>query len=76
MEARTTLTGREVRIAFDLDASNWPEQPGFPVFVANLLHWIAPDLGRTIEPACTVGTSCALDPRLLGAEVVRIEPER
>ena len=75
VEARTTLTGREVRIAFDLDASNWPEQPGFPVFVANLLHWIAPDLGRTIEPACVVGTSCALDPRLLGVEVVRIDPK-
>jgi len=70
IEARTTLTGREVRIGFDLASSNWPDEPGFPIFVSNLLHWIAPDLGRIIEPPCIVGTSCALDPRLLGAEVV------
>src|SRR5262249_21670009 len=62
IEARTTLTGREVRLAFDIGRSNWPDEPGFPVFVANLLHWIAPDLGRTIEPPCIVGTSCVLDP--------------
>ncbi len=72
IEARTTLTGREVRLAFDIGRSNWPDEPGFPVFVSNLLHWIAPDLGRTIEPPCIVGASCVLDPRLLGAEVVPI----
>jgi uncharacterized membrane protein len=72
IEARTTLTGREVRLAFDISRSNWPDEPGFPVFVSNLLHWIAPDLGRTVEPPCIVGTSCVLDPRLLGAEVVPI----
>jgi Mg-chelatase subunit ChlD len=72
IEARTTLTGREVRVAFDIGRSNWPDEPGFPVFVSNLLHWIAPDLGSTIEPPCIVGTSCVLDPRLLGAEVVPV----
>jgi Mg-chelatase subunit ChlD len=72
IEARTTLTGREVRLAFDVGRSNWPDEPGFPVFVSNLLHWIAPDLGQTIEPPCIVGASCVLDPRLLGAEVVPI----
>jgi Mg-chelatase subunit ChlD/uncharacterized membrane protein len=72
IEARTTPTGREVRLAFDIGRSNWPDEPGFPVFVSNLLHWIAPDLGRTIEPPCVVGTSCVLDPRLVGAEVVPI----
>jgi hypothetical protein len=70
IEARTTLTGREVRIGFDLGSSNWPDEPGFPIFVSNLLHWIAPDLGRTIEPPCIVGASCALDPRLLGGKAV------
>ncbi len=69
VEARTTPAGREVRVAFDLDASNWPAQPSFPIFVSNLLHWIAPDLGRTIETPCLIGASCVLDPRLLGAEV-------
>jgi hypothetical protein len=68
IEARSTLVGREVRIAFDLDGSNWPEQPSFPVFVANLIHWIAPDAGTIIEPSCMVATSCAIDPRLFGGE--------
>jgi uncharacterized membrane protein len=74
VEARTTLTGREVRVAFDLGGSNWPDEPSFPIFVSNLLHWIAPDLGRTIEPPCIVGTGCTLDPRLLGAEAVLVTP--
>jgi hypothetical protein len=72
IEARTTLTGREVRVAFDLGGSNWPDEPSFPIFVSNLFHWIAPDLDRSIEPPCMVGTSCGLDPRLLGAEVVLV----
>jgi len=72
IEARTTLTGREVRVLFDIGRSNWPDEPGFPVFVSNLLHWIAPDLGRSVEPPCIVGTSCVLDPRLLGAEVAPV----
>jgi uncharacterized membrane protein len=72
IEARTTLTGREVRIGFDLSGSNWPDEPSFPIFVSNLLRWIAPDLGRIVEPACIVGTSCVLDPRLLGAEAVLV----
>src|SRR5262249_31166788 len=72
IEARTTLTGREVRVGFDLGRSNLPDGPGFPVFVSNLLHWIAPDLGSTVEPPCIVGKSCAVDPRLLGAEIVPI----
>ena len=68
IEARTTPVGREVRIAFDLDSSDWPQQASFPIFVSNLLHWIAPDLGRTIDWPCLVGTSCALDPRLGDAD--------
>src|SRR5439155_11735242 len=77
IEARTTLAGREVRIAFDLGSSSWTEQTSFPIFVSNLLHWIAPDLGRTIHNPCIVGTSCALDPRLIGADVnlVTVRPE-
>jgi Mg-chelatase subunit ChlD len=72
IEARTTLAGREVRLAFDISRSNWPDEPSFPIFVSNLLHWIAPDLGRTVEPPCIVGASCVLDPRLFGAEVVPV----
>ena len=57
IEARTTPVGREVRIAFDLDSSDWPQQASFPVFVSNLLHWIAPELGRTIDRPCMAGTT-------------------
>jgi uncharacterized protein YegL len=69
IEARTIAAGRDVRIAFDIGGSGWTEQASFPIFVSNLLHWIAPDLGRTIDSPCIVGTSCALDPRLIGAKV-------
>src|SRR5262249_34336972 len=69
IEARTIAAGRDVRIAFDIGGSGWTEQASFPIFVSNLLHWIAPDLGRTIDSPCIVGTSCALDPRLIGANV-------
>jgi uncharacterized membrane protein len=72
IEARATPMGREVRIAFDLGSSDWPQQTSFPIFVSNLLHWIAPDLGRSIDRPCIVGTSCTLDPRLRDAEVHRV----
>jgi len=75
IEARTTLTGREVRIAFDAGGSNWPAEPSFPIFISNLLHWIAPDLGRIVEAPCIVGQSCARDPRLLGAKAVLVTAE-
>jgi uncharacterized protein YegL len=77
IEARTTLAGREVRIAFDLGSSSWTEQTSFPIFVSNLLHWIAPDLGQIIHNPCIVGRSCAVDPRLIGADVglVTVRPE-
>jgi Mg-chelatase subunit ChlD len=69
IEARTTPAGRDVRVAFDLAGSSWTGETGFPIFVSNLLRWIAPDLGRTVDRPCIVGTDCALDPRLIGAEV-------
>jgi hypothetical protein len=69
IEARTMPEGRDVRIAFDIAGSGWTEQTSFPIFVSNLLHWIAPDLGRTIDSPCIVGTRCVLDPRLTGANV-------
>jgi Mg-chelatase subunit ChlD len=69
LEARTIAAGRDIRIAFDIGGSGWTEQTSFPIFVSNLLRWIAPDLGRTIDSPCVVGTSCALDPHLIGADV-------
>src|SRR5712671_3860965 len=72
IEARTTPAGREVRIAFDI--SDWPASPSFPLFVSNLLNWIAPDRGATIDRPCHAGTNCALDPRLAGARVETLAP--
>jgi Mg-chelatase subunit ChlD len=69
IEARSTPAGREVRIAFDLDGSNWTALPGFPIFISNLLHWIAPDLGRTVDSPCAVGANCTPDPRLAGGQI-------
>jgi von Willebrand factor type A domain/Aerotolerance regulator N-terminal len=74
IEARSTPVGREVRIAFDLDGSNWPGQPSFPVFVANLVHWIAPDAGTVIDPSCQIATTCTFDPRLFGGEASLVAP--
>src|SRR5262249_9038117 len=77
IQARTTSYGRELRIAFDFARSNWPEQPSFPVFVANVLRWTTPNLGRTVERTCIVGRSCGVDPRLIGvnASLVTVATE-
>lgn len=72
VQARTTEFGREVRVAFELDDSNWPERSAFPAFVANLLHWAIPDLGATVSVGCRVGQPCDIDYRILrgGARLV------
>ncbi len=41
--ARDAETGRQVVSAFNLQESDFPLQPGFPIFVANLVAWT----GRT-----------------------------
>ncbi len=41
--ARETEAGRQVVSTFNLQASDFPLQPGFPIFVANLVAWT----GRT-----------------------------
>ncbi len=65
VQARTTGAGREVVAAFDLTNSPWTGELGFPVFVANLLHWVAPWRGQVVGQTCTVGEGCPLDPRSL-----------
>lgn len=62
VQARTTGVGREVVVAFDLLTSPWIEQLGFPVFVANLVRWVAPWKGQVSGFRCTVGEACPLDP--------------
>lgn len=65
IQARTTGAGREVVVAFDLPTSPWTEELGFPVFIANVVRWIAPWQGQLLGPRCTVGEVCPLEPRAL-----------
>ncbi|MCC6981941.1 MAG: VWA domain-containing protein, partial [Bauldia sp.] len=65
---RTTRWGREVRVALELRGAAWSEDSGFPVFIGNVLRWLGPGFGSAVEPTCTAGVPCPLDPRFaLGA---------
>ena len=75
VQARTISSGREVRLALDLEAGDWPEKPGFPVFVHNLLGWLGVQAGTLLEPACTAGTSCPLEASELAAPIFALDGE-
>ena len=64
VSARSVAAGREVRVALDLESSDWVTLPGFPVFMRNLLGWVAPGRGSAVAPACVAGEFCAVDARL------------
>jgi hypothetical protein len=68
IEARTTAFGREVRIAFDPAASDWPEQTSFPVFVSNIVEWTG--LASRDRTSCTVGRPCPIDASVAFGDVV------
>lgn len=70
VQARTTADGREVRIAFDIETSDWVDQSGFPVFVANLIGWLEGGFGTETPEPCIAGRSCAIEARLVTGEVV------
>lgn len=70
VQARTTPTGREIQIAFDIDSSAWPRGVGFPVFVRNVVDWLGTNVGELVIPPCTAGTPCTIEPRLIGGEVL------
>lgn len=70
VQARTTPTGREIRIAAVLDGSAWTADPGFPVFIANLVDWLGvPVTDGPTAVACVVGVPCPIEPRRLAAAV-------
>ncbi len=83
IQARTTASGREVRIAFDIDGSAWSEQAGLPVFISNLIDWMGIRLGDVSPTPCMVGAPCLFESRLVsgtiraegGAEVWSIDTE-
>jgi len=68
--AGTTPAGRSVHVGLSLDAGGWAAQPSFPVFVANLVTWLGPRPSGVVRPPCVVATPCAIDARLIGANVL------
>lgn len=65
--------GYEIRLAFDPQKSNWPQQSGLPVFVANLVHWLGLAPQGQLLPACTIGERCALDSSFSGGTIRRLD---
>ncbi len=76
IEARTTPEGREIRVGLDLRSAAWSEQPGFPVFVGNVLRWLGLSLGGRLTPICEAAIRCPVDPRLALGTVVAPDGSR
>lgn len=60
VQSRWLPHGLDVRVAFDVQGSDWPDRNGFPVFIRELLKLIEPALGTQVADACTVGRACQL----------------
>lgn len=67
VQARTVAGGRQVVLAFDPAATNWPELTGFPAFMGNVLDWVLPGLFSGNPVACEAGQACALAAASLGS---------
>ena len=83
IQARTVPSGREVRIAFDIDSAAWSQQAGLPVFMSNVINWLGVRPGELAPRPCLVGAVCTLESRFLdgavlaenGAEIWSIETD-
>lgn len=64
--------GRTVRLAFDPRQSNWPGQPGFPVFASNLVAWLGLTPQGPVRDPCMVGAQCMIDARFIGGTIERL----
>jgi len=58
IDARTTGTGRDVRVALGIEASDWGEAASLPLFVANLVRWLAVPPGG--GAGCVVDSPCPI----------------
>ncbi|HZW28922.1 MAG TPA: VWA domain-containing protein [Trueperaceae bacterium] len=56
--ARTTTTGRQVLLGFDLEDSDWTSQVSFPAFVSALVAWAAPRTWSHVPGGCRAGEAC------------------
>lgn len=70
VQARTTATGREIQLAFDLTDSGWTDQSNFPVFVANLVEWLGIDVGSLVGQSCVAGAPCPVESRFLSGRIL------
>ncbi len=58
---RGEVDGRRAAVlAFDLQHSDLPLQPAFPILFANLVDWLAPELSGDLPTAAAPGESLAL----------------
>lgn len=71
--ATPNASGYDIRLAFDPRNSNWPQQPGLPVFVANLVQWLGLVPQGLLQPTCIVGERCTLDTRFAGGTISRLD---
>lgn len=70
LEARTTGSGREVRLNIDPVASRWTEDPGFPAFIANVVDWLQAPRGAALGEPCIAGLACAIEARDLASRIL------
>jgi len=55
MDVQTLRRANHVRIAFDVEQSNWPVDAGFVVFMKNALGWLAAGATRDLHRATAAG---------------------
>ena len=71
IEARSTQSGRQIRIAFD-PRSDWNKQTSFAQFLGNLRLWLGPQRIGRIDQPCLVGTICPIDARWHSGRLERL----
>lgn len=64
--------GQNIVLAFDPRQSSWPQQPGLPVFAANLVAWLGIAPQGILENSCVVGALCTLDRRYEGGTLISL----
>ncbi len=69
IQARSGRGGHGVFLSFAAQDASWTQSSAFPVFIENLLGWIEPQFGRTVEVPCLVGGECSLPAAALGGSI-------
>ncbi|MGE3717258.1 MAG: VWA domain-containing protein [Bauldia sp.] len=72
IEERLTEAGREIRVAFPIEAANWSDGALLPLFVRNVIASLGIERG-TVTRSCVAGLPCAVPVRFAGAPATDIE---